>query len=98
MLFVVLFLAILYTELMGHIVHKFLHKEYIPWLSDQHVKEHHLIYYPPGSKMRTLRYEKPEAHSIMDKVGLEWIVPIALMTIPLLLVAIMMGISISVQN
>lgn len=94
MFLVIFVLAIIYTELIGYVVHKFLHEAHVPWLSDRHVRDHHLTYYPPGSNMRTTEYEAPEASSFIDKVGFEWIVPIAVVTVPLLAIAIALGASV----
>ena len=86
---IVAFFSILCTELIGHIVHRFLHAGLIGWLSDLHMEHHNL--YPPGGTQATDQYLYANRNTWIEKIGLEWIIPITTITIPLAALLLLFG-------
>lgn len=70
------------AELVGYLLHRFLHSEKIRWLSRSHM-EHHLEHYGPLKPMRpSPRYiDATTGRWAIGNVGLEWIAPSALLII-----------------
>jgi sterol desaturase/sphingolipid hydroxylase (fatty acid hydroxylase superfamily) len=76
--------ALLVSELLGYLLHRLLHSGWIPFLSMNHMR-HHLLLYGPLQKQRP----SPEyldatiGRFAIGNVGLEWIVPAAILLITL---------------
>ncbi len=66
--------AIVYNELVGYLLHRFLHSGTIAWLTRKHLV-HHLEFYGPTMKMRTPSYRDREVAEGIAGVGWEWIAP-----------------------
>jgi sterol desaturase/sphingolipid hydroxylase (fatty acid hydroxylase superfamily) len=73
-------LSVLTAELAGYLLHRLLHSEKIAWLSRSHL-EHHLDHYGPLHPMRpSAQYvDATTGRWAIGNVGLEWIVPSALL-------------------
>ena len=70
--------GVLYTELVGHLIHRLLHSEKVPWLSRSHMI-HHLEHYGPKMSMRSNGYKKStEDRLSLGSIGMEWIIPIGI--------------------
>ncbi|HKS83042.1 MAG TPA: sterol desaturase family protein [Candidatus Acidoferrales bacterium] len=74
--------SVLAAELVGYLLHRFLHSEKICWLSRSHM-EHHLEHYGPLKPMRpSPQYiDATTGRWAIGNVGLEWIAPSALLII-----------------
>jgi len=71
--------SIVAAELLGYVLHRLMHSGWIPWLSASHMK-HHLILYGPLQKQRPSdKYIDATTGEIaIGNIGLEWIIPSAL--------------------
>jgi sterol desaturase/sphingolipid hydroxylase (fatty acid hydroxylase superfamily) len=69
-----LVLACAYTELVGYLLHRFLHGGWVGWMTRKHMV-HHLEFYGPSMKMCTPTYRDREVPGGFAGVGWEWIVP-----------------------
>jgi sterol desaturase/sphingolipid hydroxylase (fatty acid hydroxylase superfamily) len=76
--------AILTSELLGYLLHRLLHSCWIRFLSMNHMK-HHLLLYGPLQKQRPSReyQDATTGQFALGNVGLEWIVPAAILLITL---------------
>ena len=74
-------LGIFTTELVGYVIHRLLHTEYLPWLKKSHMT-HHLELYPI-ERLRSKVYEAP-VHARYLGIGIEWLIPITVVLIPLM--------------
>ena len=83
--------GVLFSEIIGYFVHRLMHNEKIPWLSKKHM-EHHLKIYPPRSAMRRKSYIYP-SHTTKLGIGLEWLIPVAIILCIIVLCLTMAGIS-----
>lgn len=74
--------SVVIAELVGYVLHRFLHSEKVRWLSRSHM-EHHLEHYGPLKPMRpSPRYiDATTGRWAIGNVGLEWIAPSALLLI-----------------
>jgi len=88
----ILFLTLVYTELVGYVVHRLLHAGSLGRLSDLHDK-HHLEVYPSEGPFRTETYLYPERSGILKKIGAEWFFPLASISIPTLILLFFIGVS-----
>ena len=70
--------SVVAAELLGYILHRLMHSDWIPWLSAGHMK-HHLILYGPLQKQRpSEKYIDATTGEIaIGNIGLEWIIPSA---------------------
>jgi sterol desaturase/sphingolipid hydroxylase (fatty acid hydroxylase superfamily) len=70
--------AVLLAELFGYVLHRLMHSGSIPALSRAHMI-HHLLLYGPRQPMRTTEYkDATSGRASIGNVGLEWLVPSAL--------------------
>jgi len=70
--------ACLVAELAGYWLHRLLHSERLPFLSRSHMM-HHLFVYGPEQPMRTPDYkDATSGRFALGNVGLEWLLPSAL--------------------
>lgn len=72
--------AVLTAELLGYLLHRLLHSGWIHFLSMNHMK-HHLLFYGPLQKQRpgTEYLDATTGEIAIGNVGLEWIVPAAVL-------------------
>src|SRR5258708_15941018 len=69
--------ACLLAEFFGYWLHRLLHSDKIPFLSRGHLI-HHFLIYGPGQPMRLDKYhDATEQRFSVGNVGLEWLVPSA---------------------
>lgn len=68
--------GVVFSELVGYIVHRLIHSGKIEFLSKNHM-EHHLREYGPKMPMRTENYHRPNVVSF-GSLGLEWWIPLAI--------------------
>lgn len=66
--------ACVYTELVGYLLHRFLHGGWVEWMTRKHMI-HHLEFYGPGMKMCTPTYRDRETPGGIAGVGWEWLAP-----------------------
>lgn len=70
-------LSTLFAELVGYLLHRFLHSDRFPALSRAHLI-HHLRLYGPTQPMRAPVYKNAtDDRPSLGNIGLEWILPIA---------------------
>ena len=71
-------LGVVYAELLGYWLHRLMHSERVSWLSRNHMI-HHLRDYSPLRSMRpSAKYRKgSDGRHGVGGVGLEWLLPIA---------------------
>jgi len=70
--------ACLLAEFFGYWLHRLLHSDKIPFLSRGHLI-HHFLIYGPGQPMRLNEYhDATDSRFSVGNVGLEWLVPSAL--------------------
>ena len=71
-------MSIIIGELLGYLLHRLLHRGWIPWLSKGHM-EHHMVLYGPLQKQRpSEKYVDATTGRIaLGNIGLEWIAPSA---------------------
>ena len=76
--------AVLASELLGYLFHRLLHSGWIRFLSMNHMK-HHLLLYGPLQKQRPSEtyLDASTGQVAIGNIGLEWIVPAALLLITL---------------
>jgi len=92
MWFLIVFFSILYTELVGYIVHRLLHANRLGMLGKLHL-EHHLVHYPANGTMKSEEYlHARKTKSWIEKVGWEWIIPITTITIPVSILLMLLGV------
>lgn len=91
MWFLVLALSFVYTELIGYITHRFLHSGHAGWLGDLHMEHHDK--YAPGEAQAFDDYKYTDRETWIERVGLEWIIPIAVVTVPLSVFLLLLGVS-----
>jgi sterol desaturase/sphingolipid hydroxylase (fatty acid hydroxylase superfamily) len=86
--------SVVIAELVGYVLHRFLHSEKIRWLSRSHM-EHHLEHYGPLKPMRpSPEYmDATTGRWAIGNVGLEWIAPSALLLIVFVAAFTALGIS-----
>lgn len=73
----VVLVSIIFTELVGYFLHQLLHSERISWLSKSHMI-HHLKDYGPRDSMRRDEYlSGARKRTSVVGIGLEWVVPSA---------------------
>jgi sterol desaturase/sphingolipid hydroxylase (fatty acid hydroxylase superfamily) len=92
----ILVFACLYTELVGYLLHRFLHGGRIEWMTRKHMV-HHLEFYGPAMKMRTPTYRDREVHGGIAGVGWEWIAPSLLLVVGELVVLQAAGVGVAEQ-
>jgi sterol desaturase/sphingolipid hydroxylase (fatty acid hydroxylase superfamily) len=87
-------LSVVAAELVGYLLHRFLHSEKVRWLSRSHM-EHHLEHYGPLKPMRpSPEYiDATTGRWAIGNVGLEWIAPSALLLIVFVVAFTALGIS-----
>lgn len=86
-------LGILYTEIVGYIVHRLLHSERFPALSRSHMI-HHLQQYGPKMAMRSDEYKRSTSNrTSVGGIGLEWLIPIATIFLPTITLMVLFEIS-----
>ena len=70
--------SIVVAELLGYLLHRVMHSGRIPWLSAGHMK-HHLLLYGPLQKQRPSEHyqDATTGEVAIGNIGLEWIVPSA---------------------
>jgi sterol desaturase/sphingolipid hydroxylase (fatty acid hydroxylase superfamily) len=79
-----LFGACLLAEFFGYWLHRLLHSDKIPFLSRRHLI-HHFLIYGPGQPMRLDKYhDATDNRFSVGNVGLEWLVPSAMILAALL--------------
>lgn len=89
-----LFLA----ELIGYAIHRLLHSKLSRSLSNMHM-QHHLIDYPPGSRMRSQRYKSGASNRLNIKgLGLEWLTASSVALVLLLTVLYAIGVSLVIGS
>lgn len=88
----ILFLATLYTEFVGYFIHRALHVGALGCFSRMHMG-HHDDLYPAGSPMRTDTYVYPKRTVLLRIAGQEWVIPIAVVSLPFLVILYFIGIS-----
>lgn len=71
--------GIVFAEVLGYIVHRLLHSHKIARLTNLHMIHHQEIY--PPRHLRSESYISPPNGRVLG-VGLEWLVPISLVTVP----------------
>lgn len=91
MWFLVILFSFIYTEFVGYITHRFLHSGKAGWLGDLHAEHHEL--YPVGAAQVDDEYRFTDRSNWIEKVGLEWIIPIAVVTFPVSLLLLLLGMS-----
>lgn len=70
--------SILVAELAGYILHRVMHSEKLPTLSRAHMI-HHFQLYGPNQPMRAKEYKNAtQGRASLGNIGMEWIVPAAL--------------------
>lgn len=70
------------AELLGYWVHRLLHTGWIGFLSRNHMM-HHIVLYGPLHKQRSPQYhDATDGRLALGNVGLEWLLPAALMIAP----------------
>lgn len=84
-------LGVVYAEFVGYWVHRLIHSGKIEWLAKVHM-EHHLREYGPRMPMRTEGYKSPNTIKIAN-IGLEWLIPIALVTTVTVTASLLLGFS-----
>jgi len=85
--------GVLFTELVGHFIHRLLHSEKVPALSRSHMI-HHLQHYGPKMSMRDDGYKKStEGRLSFGSIGMEWIIPIAIVLFPTAIILSLVGVS-----
>lgn len=85
-------LGILYTEIVGYIVHRVIHSERFPALSRSHMI-HHLKQYGPKMPMRSDEYlRSTEGRSNVGGIGFEWLAPIAMIFLPTVALMMVFGV------
>jgi sterol desaturase/sphingolipid hydroxylase (fatty acid hydroxylase superfamily) len=89
----VLVVALISTELVGYVIHRALHAGVLGRFSELH-NEHHFTIYPPNGSLRSEEYKHPERTGILKKVGEEWVVPISIISIPLVAILLIVGVPI----
>ena len=73
------FAACLFTEFVGYFLHILLHSEKVAWLSRSHMIHHLKVYGPRKSLRQAGPYkDSTEGRAAVGRIGLEWILPIAL--------------------
>ena len=73
-----LLISCLLAEFFGYWLHRLLHSDKIPFLSRGHLI-HHFLIYGPGQPMRLDKYhDATEQRFSVGNVGLEWLVPSAM--------------------
>lgn len=92
MWFWIVVLAIIYAELVGYIVHALLHSEKVGWLYDLHM-EHHMEHYPADGPLLTEKYQYVKREGWQGKVSLEWVGPIAAITVPFGFLLLLFGVA-----
>jgi sterol desaturase/sphingolipid hydroxylase (fatty acid hydroxylase superfamily) len=88
--------ACIYTELVGYLLHRFLHGGCVDWMTRKHMV-HHLEFYGPRMKMCTPTYRDREVPGGIVGVGWEWIAPSLLLLLVELLVLDAAGMGASKQ-
>ena len=77
-LVVTLLVSIGVAELVGYLLHRLLHSEQLASLSRPHLI-HHMVHYRPNQPMRSASYRNATGdRAAIGNVGMEWILPIAL--------------------
>lgn len=76
--------AILVSELLGYLLHRLLHSGRIHFLSMNHMK-HHLLLYGPLQKQRPSEeyFDATTGQVAIGNIGLEWIIPAAVLLLVL---------------
>lgn len=85
--------GVLFTEVVGHFLHRLLHSEKVPALSRSHMI-HHLKHYGPKMNQRADGYKKStEGRVSLGSIGMEWIIPIAIVLFPTAILLTLVGVS-----
>jgi sterol desaturase/sphingolipid hydroxylase (fatty acid hydroxylase superfamily) len=76
--------AVVASELIGYLLHRLLHSGWIEFLSMNHMK-HHLLLYGPLQKQRPGEHylDSTIGEIAIGNIGLEWIIPAAILLIAL---------------
>lgn len=90
-------MSIVFTEFVGYWLHILLHSEKLPWLSRNHMI-HHLKDYGPHKKMHRDHYvNSGEGRANILGTGLEWMIPVVLITATTLFTLSLFGVSLVYQ-
>jgi sterol desaturase/sphingolipid hydroxylase (fatty acid hydroxylase superfamily) len=75
--FVTVSSSIAFAELVGYLLHRLMHSERFPTLSQAHMI-HHLLLYGPNQPMRASEYKVATAGRFsLGNIGLEWLLPVS---------------------
>jgi len=87
------FAGVLFTEIVGYFLHILLHSEKIAWLSRDHMIHHLKVYSVEAGLRQPAPYkDSTGGRTALAGVGLEWILPIALVLSAMLAVFHALGI------
>jgi sterol desaturase/sphingolipid hydroxylase (fatty acid hydroxylase superfamily) len=68
--------SVVFSELLGYLLHRLLHSGKIGWLSCAHMKHHLLLYGPMASQRPGHAYKDATTDDLaLGNVGLEWLLP-----------------------